>query len=387
MHHRARRGPMPGASLIVTGVTNQRGVAVLGAFGGVNIGDEMILRAVLTELGRVGWASAPVVIGGEASGPESRVEDYTSRGVNFVSWRRPPAAARAVFGRHLFIGGGQLLDGTHGLQNVLVQLGLALTARVSRRQVAIGGVGAVNLEGGLVRRAYAALFRLAAILRPRDEQTHREILDIAPGVGSRTVAAADVVFALAEELAGGRPAPERRVIGLAIHHAPHFRLTDAGRIEALVSRLLEMLPDGYRLVLLAHDRRPDFDLRLVEQVHGQFGDPRLTIRDFEGTEACIGAYRGMRTIISLRMHPIIIGACTGCFTVPLAGSGKQASLAQRLGLPLVSLGTLIDMNDEVFAEAVGLGCDGPRPDTEALALATRQAHAIFDDLAATGFKP
>lgn len=365
----------------------QRGAAVLGAFGGVNVGDEMILRAVLTQLERVGWRADPVVIGASTPDPEAQVADYDPRGVRFVSWRRPPAAARAVFGRHLFIGGGQLLDGAHGLQNVLVQLGLALVAVLSRKRVAIGGVGAANLENAWVRRAYGMLFGLSAMLRPRDEETHRAILAIAPGVDSRAVGAADVVFSMAEELAGGQPAEERRVIGLALHHAPHFRLTDTALIESLVARLLGLLPDGYRLVLLAHDRRPDYDGRLVEQISGRFRDPRLSTLGFAGTEACISAYRELRTIISLRMHPIIIGACAGCFTVPLAGSRKQASLAQRLSLPLLDLDTLIDVDDGAFRTATGLGQKGPRPDAEALASATRQARAIFDDLDSVGFRP
>ena len=129
----------------------KRRLAILGAYGGVNVGDEMILRAAVLLAREAGYGGRINVVGSRVPPAEVLRQDYDALDLGFVSWTRVGRAIAAVAGRDLFIGGGQLIDGAAGVQNPLLKAGLALVARATGARVMIGGVSSANLRSAAVR--------------------------------------------------------------------------------------------------------------------------------------------------------------------------------------------------------------------------------------------
>lgn len=356
-----------------------RHFAIFGAYGGANTGDEMILRAVV-KLARVaGCKGGIAVVGARIPGPQAMRTDYEERGLTLVTWRNPFKAAKAVAGRDLFIGGGQLIDGLAGIRYPLIQAGLAAIVRLTGGRITIGGVSAMRLTNAAVRRTYGWLFHLAHRIATRDAASMDDILAITPSVAEKSEILADVVFALAEEICGGPPVWERNVIAFSVHHSPLLAFTDFDASLRFLRRLHAMAGSGREIVILAHDVRSDFDLGYAKRLLKQLNAEGVSVRSFATTNECMDFYRQLRTIVSARMHPIIIGACAESFCVPLAGSRKVADISARLGLKQWRLDDLTALPGKEFLKAVGLNGGGPEVDQKAREELTAQARRALTE--------
>ncbi|HEV2746390.1 MAG TPA: polysaccharide pyruvyl transferase family protein [Allosphingosinicella sp.] len=358
----------------MTGVRRQ--LAVIGAFGGVNSGDEMILRALVEQARLNGYEGTINVICGSEPAAEAARQDYADRGLSLVTWRNIAGAMRAVAGRDLFIGGGQIIDGTAGIRNAAVQAGLGVVARSTGGSVTVGGVSTRNLEAKLVRRIYRRLFALAGRIVTRDEDSLAEVRRICPAAANKSGSRSDFVFALAGLLRGASPARDRRRIGFAIHHAPHLALTAVEQSVAMLKRVAHVVPPDWELCIVAHDNRADYDLGLAHHLAERVGGG-TSVSSFATTDECAAFYRGLRSIISIRMHPIILGACAEAFCVPLLGSPKLADLSRRLLLRQWDMSELERLADDAFAGALGLSADGPLADPAQRALMSQEAGRIM----------
>jgi polysaccharide pyruvyl transferase WcaK-like protein len=343
-----------------------RGLAIYGGYGGVNVGDEMLLRAAVLQARAKGYRGEIVAIGPVEPPADAVAVDYHPLGVRFVTWRAPLAALRAVAGRDLFVGGGQLIDGGGGVKVPGLILALALASRATGGRLAIGGVSTARLESPAVRRAFGLLFRLADRIVTRDEASLGDIAAIAPSSAGKSESQADLVFGMRDAFAGGAPAAERETIAFAVHRATKFRLSDADETEAFLRRLAARLQPGQRVAILAHDRRETWDLGLARELAARIGSDRVFPHAFASAEECIAFYKTVRTAISVRMHPIILGACAGAFCVPLQGSRKVADIGMRLGVPVPALGELLTLDDTAFDDALGLGDVGPMPEAASI---------------------
>lgn len=343
-----------------------RKLAILGGYGGINIGDEMILRAAVARARAEGWSGEIVVIGAESPSAGAAADDYAAFGLRPVSWRRPFAAARSVAGRDLFIGGGQIIDGVAGVQYPLLQLGLAAIARCTGGRVTIGGVSTARLDAPRVRQAYDGLFRCAHRIVLRDQASFDDVLAITPSAAAKAELKADLVFSMRESFAGGPAVEERTTFAFAVHCAPTFAHTGMAATEAFLRRVEPLLEQGQELVILAHDRRQDWDLGFATELANRLGSSRVSVRAFATAGECIDFYRRVRTVISVRMHPIILAACAGAYCVPLAGSRKVADMATRLKVPHYDLEQLAQLDDVVLRAAIGVGRQGPGADPQAV---------------------
>ncbi|HEX8256326.1 MAG TPA: polysaccharide pyruvyl transferase family protein [Allosphingosinicella sp.] len=361
-----------------------RPLTILGAYGGVNSGDEMILRAVVRQARRAGYRGPINVVAGHVPAGASLRADYLDEQLVVHSWRDRAKALRAAAGRDLFIGGGQLIDGAFGINHPLVQTALAMVARATGGKVAIGGVSTARLESPKVRMLYRLLFGLAGRIAARDEASLADILAIAPSAATKSERLADMVFALADELGGGRPVEERRALVFAVHHAPHLPLTDMDEAAGFLGRAAALAGEQVELKVVAHDHRPEWDLDFARRLAARAGLPGDAVRTLATTAECADFYRAARSVVSVRMHPIILGACAGAYCVPVKGSRKQADLAGRLGLPSWSLAEMMALDDMAFGAAVGIGAGGPRPDRARLERLSEEARAVLAPAAGAG---
>jgi len=347
-------------------IPGSRRLAILGAYGGFNIGDEIILRAVALKARAAGYRGVINVLGPDAPPASALAADYEPYGLRFVSWRNPAAALAAVTGRDLFIGGGQVIDGAAGAKGPLMQFTLATAARATGGQVTIGGVSTERLSAPSVRRAYALLFRCAHRIVTRDEHSLADVLAIAPSVRAKAQSRADVVFGMRDAFAGGPAAAARTILAYAPHRSPSLTHSRLDESVALLRRVLARLAPGQTLALLAHDVRADFDLGLAREIAAELGDARAAVREFASVDDCIGFYRQVRTVAAARMHPIILGACADAYCVPLEGSRKVRDIAGRLGVAQHTPAGLLALPDSAFDRALGIGSEGPLADGSAL---------------------
>jgi polysaccharide pyruvyl transferase WcaK-like protein len=349
----------------------------MGAYGGVNIGDEMILRAAV-KLARASGENEEInVIGPERPQYPAAIQDYEELGLRFASWHNPVAAVRAVAGRDLFIGGGQLIDGVAWLQYPVLKLALALIVRLTGGRVTIGGVSTAHLDSAAVRQAYDKLFRLTDRIVTRDRWSLRDVLEITPSAALKAHAKADLVFSLRDEFGGGPPVEQRTTIAFAVHGIPWAPLTDFSTAIEFLRRAERLLAPGHEISIVAHDRRPQWDLGLANRLATELSSDRVSVRAFATVEDCIAFYRTARSVVSSRMHPIILGACAGAYCIPLSGSRKIEDMAGRLGVPLTTLSDLAQLTDEVFSMTIGIAGGGPLADENELTRLSAEARRVL----------
>lgn len=352
-----------------------RKLVIAGAFGGVNVGDEIILEADLD------------IIRGNMYAPEIHIagtirkdcldiltrDHYRELNVNYISLRDLFVVVRKAWGADVVVGGGQVIDGTAGPKLALAQLVMALAARLSGGRVSVGGAGAFRLDHWTTRRAYSLLFALCEEIIMRDAHS-LALLTFSDAARRKGRVGADVVFALRDALR----LPERTVksrgpIVFTVHHAPHVEFLQLDSAVKLARRLLDAKPPGTRLQLAAHDKRVSFDLGFAYEVAKRLGSDEVDIVVFDSTAQCIKLYRSASVIVSARMHPIIIGACADCACVPLRGSEKVARVAERLAIPLWDPEKLVALDGPALQSALAA-----RPAATRLAELASEARGAFN---------
>ncbi len=342
-----------------------RPLAILGAYGGLNVGDEIICHAAvhLSERGTDGTDT--LIIGGPDMYGRYWEHDPADA-LKFVSWRNLIAAMRNMVGRNLIIGGGQIIDGRAGIGNPAVQLVLATVSRLTGGRIILSGVGAINLDRPLTRFLYRRLFRLASVVNCRDERSAETIRAISKSNNPQINTRNDLVFGLLDWLKGPVPAAQRNIIAVAIHHAPHLALTPEKSVADMIRRIRENVGDRYKIHLVPHDFRDDFDPFMIRKILERLQDDNIEVQNLRSADQVRDYYQQVRTIISIRMHPIIIGACAGCYCVPLAATNKLTDVAGRLRLPIHTVEETLELDAADFCNLMGIGGDGHLAATDEL---------------------
>lgn len=338
-------------------------LTILGAYGGSNIGDEVILDTVTSEFERRGYERPYTVVGLGKIANAPQQDWYRERGLRYVDGRDLMATARAVWGSHLFIGGGQLIDGSHGPKLATLQLMAAVFAKASGRKVALGGVGVYRIEtGAMIRTLYSLLFHLADSIGIRDAGS-LEAIQFSTAGRAKGLQTADIVFSLVDPASSASEG--RKTIAFSVHNAPHAQYSEPTATLRLIARLIKL--PGFDVIVTAHDRRRNFDAGFAKNLLAQLPSGSATLRKFNTVEECLRFYRTCHTVVSARMHPVIIGACLGANCVPLAGSPKMSEVADLLQIPLQRPESLIALGDEDFVKALGIKSTIATPDRQALA--------------------
>lgn len=311
-------------------------IVLCGAFGGANVGDEVIFHADL-ELAKTRGFTAPFgVLTFVPPSTAAAQELYNSPDLEAVYIKNAFAALRLAWGAQLFIGGGQVLDGAYGAKPALVKMVLAMAARLGGGRVVVGGAGAFKIEGIFTRFAYGVLFALCCDIALRDQASYDEI-SYASGTRKKGRVAADIVFSLRQDLTR-RACGTRDQVGFAVHCAPHtqfMQLDDAARMVAALWK-----QHGEALSILVHDNRPEFDLDFAHAIAAKakeaHGCDDIRVQVLDEVEACLNYYASAELIVSARMHPLIIGSLGGARCIPLKGSRKVDQFAQLVGLDLAA---------------------------------------------------
>jgi len=254
-------------------------ITILGAYGCVNIGDELILHAILKV---IGTHPSIVVVGRPVRSDEVRnvQNHYSNIGVTFIPSNHFLKCIRSTIKSRLFIGGGQIIDGGWGLKLPFFQLAIAIITKLSGGSVHIGGVGAVNVDTTLVRWIYRQLFNVADTISLRDKDSSNLLSFTGSAISQKWRILTDIAFSITNLIRPLPPLAERQFIVFAVHRAPHVCYTDSQLAKAFLSKLKRIVPDQYTILIVAHDSREEFDRGLVRELSDQFYDNNMNYLEF-----------------------------------------------------------------------------------------------------------
>ena len=332
-------------------------LVIFGAYGGANIGDEVILHAALFLARSRGFDGGDIrvlTIVRSTLEKDQDANDYAGLDVRWAYIGNFLSAFKLLWGCNLFIGGGQIIDGAYGYKLPLMQLVAAFICRVSGGRVIVGGAGVYSVDTKAVKSLYSCLFSLCHEVVVRDDSSY-EMLQYESTRRENIRTASDIVFSLRGEL---NVKSEKKHVAFAIHKAPHLSLLNFDVAVKIATNLKEEYGDDF--VVVVHDNRPEFDLdfakRLVEKVSKITGGSLIPVKVFSNVEECLAFYCETRIIVSSRMHPLIIGSLAGCECLPLQGSSKVDEFARLAGLTVADPAELSgDTDVESYAKVVDAG--------------------------------
>lgn len=309
-------------------------VGISGSYGGINLGDEAILQAMLREL----RASVPVEVTVFSRDAEDTLRRHgVERALKHASVSRREAR-ELVAGLDLFIlgGGGILYDGDADMF-----LREALLASEVGTPVMVYAVSAGPLREFPVRSRVRDVLNRCAAITVRDRSTKRLLEEV--GVDVPIGVTADPAVLLEPErltweeiLRSEAIDPEARLIGVSVREpGPAAPDLVADRYHELVANVADFMIDRYdaEVVFLPLERR-NTD---VQHSHGVVSRmrhaPRATVLKREYTPGQIVSLLGrFEFAVGMRLHFLIFSALAGVPFAALPYAAKVSGFLEEIGL-------------------------------------------------------
>lgn len=343
-------------------------VLVAGAFGQGNPGDESVLAAFVN--GLYGCR-----VGATVSSPPDGPTAY--RPVPSGDRR---AVARAVLGADLVVATATALKVLHPASGrpplgLLVNtLAVAAATRALGRPLALGGVGAGDLDHRLAPALTRAIVALAGPVEVRDQESEGLLRSV--GVNRRIAVGADVVWTT---LSPG-PAPPPNPTGGPVAVIALSHLAGGPRLtETLAGAAAALSASGHEVVL--HPWQPAGDTAMAAAIARRCPAP-LSIWEPPGdVPAAASAYRGASVVIGLRFHSLVAAAAAGVPFAAVAHEPKLSALARRLNQRAVPP----DAGFEPLYAAARAAAAGDPPARAAVQDETKRARATLTRVRGAAF--
>lgn len=358
-------------------------VLVASWLGSTNLGDELLFRALLADLTRLG--ATVIAISTDPGATERRHGVTAVRDRDLVGIRSVAATADLL----VFGGGGLLQDQTSAVNLPYHLSRIALARSVRTPVVGVGlGVGPLDaaMSRALVRAAFLPRGGEPIPVTVRDEES-QALLD---EVGVRSSLAADLAFGLP-------PAPEVEVRdALAVCLRPW---ASTGRLP--VGRSWEKGLDPEHAAAMAHQldlvvERADVDVDFVAFQPDRDGVAHHLVADrmrhtnrvsfsLPVVEDVVDHLAGARAVLSMRYHGGVAATLGGRPSLLIGYSPKVASLARELGEGGELAGDVDTLADRAVALLVEH--DHRSAAVRATAERLRARHQATLDLLATSLTP
>jgi polysaccharide pyruvyl transferase CsaB len=321
---------------------------VAGYYGFGNTGDEAILTALLAGLRALDASFRFVVSSGDPAQTRSRY------GVESVSWRDPAAIADEVRQSDLVIvGGGGLFQDYWGVHpgtllttqhwGISYYAGPAVLGALSRKPVALYGLGFGPLESAHARRFTRGVCQAASFLSVRDAGS-RDLL-ISAGVARDSIKlSADPAFTLGFErlhpedvLAGAGVEARSPIVGVALRNwsvgvEPSFWERE---VAASLDLLLERT--GGTLLFVPLERSPwatadDFDLAPRLRKRLRHSGRTVALTELRSPTEIAGLLAGCDLVLGMRLHSLIFAISGRVPLVGLSYDPKVRAILEGVGL-------------------------------------------------------
>ncbi|MDD6160320.1 MAG: polysaccharide pyruvyl transferase family protein [Oscillospiraceae bacterium] len=297
--------------------SRRRGVVLCGAYGKGNVGDESIMRAIVTELRTID-PEVPICI--MTRNPRLARKLCRTEAVYTFNY---PAYRRKMAESQLYInGGGSLIQNVTSRRSLHFYLSTLKTAHRQGCKVMMYGcgIGPVNFESDRKLTAQVINANVDTITL-RDQHSMDELADM--GVtGPKIVLAVDPTVSLprsadgvAEAIlskAGLSPDQGEHYLGVTVRPWPGFN----DKAE-MIARAVERTCDAHGLIPVFIPIEPKPDVKAALQVASCLEHTRYHILS-EGVQAeqAISLFSRMDMVLSMRLHALIFSAVCG---VPLVG--------------------------------------------------------------------
>ncbi len=291
-----------------------------GYYGMGNGGDEALLAALLQMLPS---SVEPVVLSGH---PAETAERY---GVEAVPRKQLGAVIRALRQADFFIwGGGSLLQDATSLQNALYYTGLMALAQWFGLKTIAWAQGIGPLQYPLSQQLGRYVLSHCDAVSVRDNGSMAWLMRWqVPGIQ-----APDPVWALASSpVAALESWPTPRV---AVALRPHPWLTES-RLDQ-ITQALAAFQSATEAAMVLVPFQPVKDLAIAEYIQPRLPGPSqiITLTDPHQLK---GVFQGVKLVIGMRLHALIMAAAEGCQCFALSYDPKVSQLMADLALAGVDL--------------------------------------------------
>ena len=304
-----------------------------GGYAGNNLGDEAILWALSQLIRKFEPAASQCVL--IPDGVPAHVEaQYAAWQIEVVKGRMP-GCLDVLRTSRLIVGGGQMVDDTTlGWPVGWSSLFITINAFFRQKPLVLC-IGAEPLKRMLPRFLVRHMYGLAKVCACRDDESTQVLRDA--GISAQKVwTTRDVVFSLDRRLI-----PQHQMsqsanpsVAMVVAYDPNRVLDAIPRYTKLIDALLEL---GIDVRLIAHDLRPDYDVRALEEIQAIYkNDPRVTAPIARSVDEVLAIYSHSDAVISGRMHPLILASLAGTLPIAFGGKAKVQSLIAMSGIPTLT---------------------------------------------------
>lgn len=314
-------------------ISEAKAFVLWGGYGGHNLGDEAILRAMSDLLRKLRpKAKQYVIVRQEISAKTS--ESYVRWDIELVK-AGSLRCLQVLRSARLVVGGGQLVDDkTLGWPVGWTSL-FVLANRMLGQKPIILCIGAEPIRRRLTVGLVKYIYSLASVCTCRDAET-ADILRAAGVPSAKVWSAKDAVFALDRNSLPVRPARNAAPkIAILIAKDSNRLPESIERLDLLVDALLR---NGFRVQLVAHDLREEYDLGALRAFQVKYRtEPNVITQNAGTVEEILEIYSQCDAVISARMHPLILSSLVGALPIAIARTNKVRALVENLGVPVLIL--------------------------------------------------
>ena len=348
-------------------------IFLYGYYGVGNVGDDLLLTAILRRLRSAAPGSSFVVrsLHPVAELQNENVEFSCQERIllnpNLPKWRRLldylNANWQALAGcRAMVFGGGTLFHARGGtLTNMVLLFLVVFQARLRGTRIFVLGAGVAEMPGISAKLLMAAILALSNDFAVRDASSWRQCRQIFGGKHVRRTA--DLVFSLqlpmAARISSGKTVGVTLAasdIGDAIAAYPQF-------FAALAADLTYLRDNGWSIRLLSFQELDDpqasmSDTKLLQAI-GIEGERVELLRVSSDPDALCRQFTDLDVIVGMRFHGLVMAALLG---LPFVGVGRDSKLSDfclDAGMPFLSLSEVYTgLVAETIARALGRNLDG-----------------------------
>jgi len=345
-------------------------VTILGAYGGANVGDEYILISILQAIRRR-VKSVTVSAGLQVEPTSSWRAWYVAEGLRVaLPIRTFRFLANVLISPLLIVGGGQLLGGGHQRKGLIYYALIALLRRCISRPTILVGVGVGDLTSALDRCFIRLLAICSSEVYVRDIHSYSEMLKIHP---SRKIQKfADAVFS--QDTKSVAKIADISIKNPTIIFVVH-PLDDPSKVAAMIAEVICVVRSCCEadIILLHHDLRDWNDSAVSNLVKEK--DMAVSVVQPQSLQEVDAIYNSADFVITMRMHPILLGLIHQKKVLVLAHSKKIVQAAEELELQNILV------NGRIDRELVAMELQDFEPSKLSLELFSRrrvEANKMFD---------
>ena len=305
-------------------------IVISGYYGFGNLGDELILSAILRQLKKLNPKIITIVL---SHNPERTTREH---GVRAIGRWNPFSVGWALMRSSLLIsGGGGLIQDKTSWRTPLYYLGVMGMALILGKPVVGWGQGVGPVVHPINRWLTRVIIIRLSFIMVRDPASYDTLLEL--GVSKdKVLLGADLVFTLAPQ---ARATAKKRKKGpLAII----LRNDLSPQAEIVLCDFLEQARRLTKLPLVFLSFQDEFDFSVTQRVRSalpfktEVALPRLD------TEVMLGFFTRAELVLSMRFHALILSAMAGTPSLGLSSSPKiDAFLANFGQISLVGSDVLV----------------------------------------------